>query len=123
MKYELKSEKKLHVEEDWIKTYNYLHATLTRWCSCKESTYLCRRHKRLGFNLWVRKILWRGKWQLTPLFLPGKFQGQRSLGATVHGIAWQVTVHGGHKEMNMTKQLSMYVLRNLNFISQSMESL
>ena len=33
MKYELKSEKKLHVEEDWIKTYNYLHATLTRWCS------------------------------------------------------------------------------------------
>ena len=43
--------------------------------------------------------------------------------ATVHGFAWQVTVHGGHKELNMTKQLSMYVLRNLNFIPQSMESL
>ena len=27
--------------------------------------------KRPGFNPWVRKILWRGKWQLTPVFLPG----------------------------------------------------
>ena len=24
------------------------------------------------FNPWVRKIPWRGKWQLTPVFLPGK---------------------------------------------------
>ena len=28
---------------------------------------------------WVRKILWRRKWQPTPAFLPGKFSGQRSL--------------------------------------------
>ena len=27
----------------------------------------------------VRKIPWRGKWQPTPLYLPGKFHGQRSL--------------------------------------------
>ena len=27
----------------------------------------------------VRKIPWRRKWQLTPVFLPGKFHGQRSL--------------------------------------------
>ena len=32
-----------------------------------------------GFNPWVRKILWRRKWQPTPVFLPGKFHGQRSL--------------------------------------------
>ena len=25
------------------------------------------------------KILWRRKWQSTPVFLPGKFHGQRSL--------------------------------------------
>ena len=31
------------------------------------------------FNLWVRKILWRRKWQPTPVFLPGKSHGQRSL--------------------------------------------
>ena len=35
--------------------------------------------KRCGFNPWVRKILWRRKWQSTPGFLPGKSYGQRSL--------------------------------------------
>ena len=25
-----------------------------------------------GFDPWVRKIPWRGKWQPTPVFLPGK---------------------------------------------------
>ena len=29
----------------------------------------------------VRKIPWSRKWQLTPVFLPGKFHGQRSLTA------------------------------------------
>jgi len=35
--------------------------------------------KRRGFNLWVRKIPWRRKWQPTPVFLPEEFHGQRSL--------------------------------------------
>ena len=34
---------------------------------------------RLLFSPWVRKILWRRKWLPTPLFLPRKFHGQRSL--------------------------------------------
>ena len=34
---------------------------------------------RDGFDPWVRKILWSRKWQPTPVFLPGKFHGQRSL--------------------------------------------
>ena len=40
--------------------------------SGKEPAYRCRRHKRHGFNPWVRKILWRRQWQPTPVFLPGK---------------------------------------------------
>ena len=28
---------------------------------------------------WVRKIPWRREWQPTPVFLPGKPHGQRSL--------------------------------------------
>ena len=32
-----------------------------------------------GFGPWVRKILWKGKWQSTPVFSPGKSHGQRSL--------------------------------------------
>ena len=42
----------------------------------KESACQSRRHR---FNPWVRKIPWRRKWQPTPVFLPGKFHGQRSL--------------------------------------------
>ena len=34
---------------------------------------------RPRFNSWVRKIPWRREWQPTPVFLPGEFQGQRSL--------------------------------------------
>ena len=47
--------------------------------SGKEPTCQCRRHKRLRFDLWVRKIPWRRAWQPTPVFLPGKFHGQRNL--------------------------------------------
>ena len=35
----------------------------------------------LGSILWVGKIPWRRKWQPTPVFLPGKSHGQRSLAA------------------------------------------
>ena len=34
---------------------------------------------RLGFDPWVRKILWRRSWQPTAVFLPGESHGQRSL--------------------------------------------
>ena len=40
--------------------------------------YACQ-CKSLGFDPWVRKIPWRRKWQPTPVFLPGKSHGQRSL--------------------------------------------
>ena len=49
---------------------------------------------RPGFDPWVGKIPWRTKWQPTPVFLPGKSHGWRSLmgycplpPATVHGVA------------------------------------
>jgi len=31
------------------------------------------------FHPWVRKTPWRRAWQPTPVFLPGKSHGQRSL--------------------------------------------
>ena len=34
---------------------------------------------RPGFDPWVRKIPWRRKWQPTPVLLPGKSHGPRSL--------------------------------------------
>ena len=45
------------------------------------------------FDPWVRKIPWRKKWQSTPVFVPGKFHGQRSLAGYT---PW------GHKESDMT---------------------
>ena len=50
----------------------------------------CRRHE---FNSWGRKISQRRKWQPTPVFLPGKSPGQRSLTGY---SPW------GHKKSNMT---------------------
>ena len=47
--------------------------------SGKESSCQCRRPKKPGFHPRVRKIPWTRKWQSTPVFLPGKFCGQRSL--------------------------------------------
>ena len=47
--------------------------------------------QRPRFNPWARKIPWRRKWQLTPVFLLGEFHGQRILGATVHGVATSQT--------------------------------
>ena len=39
----------------------------------------CLQCRRQGFDLWVGKIPWRRKWQPTPVLLPEKFHGWRSL--------------------------------------------
>ena len=55
-----------------------------------------KRHRWPGFNPWVRKIPWRRKWHPTPVLLPGKFRGLRSL---VDYSPW------GHKKSDTTEQL------------------
>ena len=42
---------------------------LPSWLSGKQSACLCKKHKRCGFDPWVRKILWSWEWQPTPVFL------------------------------------------------------
>ena len=49
---------------------------LLRQRSGKESACQCRRHRRRGFDPWAGMILWRKKWQPTPVFLQGKSHGQ-----------------------------------------------
>ena len=56
----------------------------------------------IGFDLWVGKIPWRRKWQLTSELLPGESHEQRSL---VGYSPW------GSKESDMTEQLHVH-LRN-----------
>ena len=82
-------------------SYMYYFCGLPRWLSGKEFTCQC---KRQGFDPWVRKILWRRKWQPTPVFLPGKSHGQRSL---VGYSPW------GHKRVGrdwVTKEQHNYLL-------------
>ena len=56
---------------------SYKELIWLRWLSGKESTNAGDR--RVEFNPWDMKIPWRKKWQPTPVFLPGKFHGQRRL--------------------------------------------
>ena len=58
-----------------------MHALIgfPRWHSDKESACQYRRCKRLRFDPWVGNISCSKKSQPTPVFLPGKFHGQRSL--------------------------------------------
>ena len=68
---------------------------LPRWLSGKGSARQCRRHR---FDPWVGKIPWSRKWLPTPVFLPRKSHGLRSL---VGYSPW------GHKESDMTGHAHM----------------
>jgi len=61
----------------------------------KEPACQCRRHKRCGFNHWIKTIPWRRTWQPTPVLLPGKLNEQRSLAGY---SPW------GQKESEMTER-------------------
>ena len=67
--------------------------------SGKKSACQCRRRKRHRFDPWIGKIPWRKKWQTTPVLLPGKSHGQRSL---VGYSLW------GCKESDTTEQLHFH---------------
>ena len=57
---------------------------------------VCLQYGRPGFNPWIRKILWRRKWQPTPVLLPGKSHGWRSV------VCYSPR---GRKESDMTERL------------------
>ena len=69
---------------------------LPRWHSAKEPACLCKKH---SFDPWVRTIPWSRKWPPTPVFLPGKLHGQRSL------VDYSP---GGLKESNTAEPLSRH---------------
>ena len=75
---------------------------LRRWLSGKESTCLCRRCR---FDTWAGKIPWSRKWRPTPIFLPGKFHGQRRL---ADYCPWGCKESDTHKEADTTGWLSTH---------------
>ena len=81
------------IKKKWHKISKYY---LT---SSKESVLQFRRCKRCGFIPWVGKIPLRRAWQPTPVFLPEKSHGQKSLAGC---SPW------GCKESEMTVLLSVH---------------
>ena len=81
-----------------IAFYGAMHFSLSLWwLNGKESACQC---KRQGFDLQIRKIPWRRKWQPAPVFMPGECNGQRSLA----GYSPQ-----DHKELDMMEQLGICI--------------
>ena len=94
---------------------------LPKWLSGKESACQCRRHRRCEFDTWMGKSHWKREWQHTPVFLPGKFHGERSLA----GYSSE-----GHKELTWLSRHAISDLRLLKsclvivtlYIPQSQQS-
>ena len=86
------------VGRDWATEHAYMHMCTRLWVhththtqkyggfpGCSDDKNTCLQCGRPRFNPWLGKIPWRRKWLPTPVFLPGKFHGQRTL-AGVHGV-------------------------------------
>ena len=92
-----------------IESELYMYMSFPGGASGKEPTCQCIRHKRPGFDPWVRKIPWRRKWQPSPLFLPGKSHGQRSLaGQSPQGRKKRDTIEHTHKQQCVCVCLCSY---------------
>ena len=71
------------------------------------------RDRRGRFHSWVTMIPWRRKWQPTPVFLPWKFHGQRSL------VGWSPC---GLKELGTTERLTTHTLhQNISNVLKILE--
>ena len=64
-----------------------------------DSKASCLQCGRPAFDPWVEKILWWRQWHPTPVLLPGKSQGQRSM------VGYSPL---GRKESDTTEQLHFY---------------
>ena len=90
-----------------ILLFSILFSGLSLWFSGKESTCQCRRY---GFDSCIGKISWRRKWQPTPVVLPGKSHGQRSL------AGYSLWSHKRVGHSLETKQQQSYFQISLNHI-------
>ena len=76
----------------------------------QKAESVCLQCRRPGFDPWIGKIPWRRKWQPTPVLLPGKFHGLRSL---VGYSPW------GRKKSDMTERLHFHFFISVLYNSHS----
>ena len=111
----------LLVVETWLQPRQFVTAVqssfeaakggLPRWLSDKESACQGRRHKRGGFDPQVSKIPWSRKWQPTPVILPGKFHGQRSLADYIQSMESQSVDTTQRLSANLSDAFLHYITR------------
>ena len=77
----------------------YFFALIAEEGGSRVKASACNAGERCTFDPWVRKVPWRRKQQPTPVFLPGKPHGQRSL---VSYSPW------GHSESDRTELLHFH---------------
>ena len=113
-------------------SHSFSEAPTVHFCMCVHSTWGFSVVKnppanggeaRRGFRPWVRKILWRRKWHIAPVFLPGKLDGQRNLVGYIltqwnyvsccigppkmNGSWWRVLTKRGPLEKGITNHFSI----------------
>ena len=86
--------------------HRLIHGKLLPWWLRRLS--ICLQCGRPGFDPWVGEIPWRRKWQSTPVLLPGKSHGQKSLAGC---SLW------GRKESDTTEQLHFTSLYHIFYPS------
>ena len=82
------------------------------WLSGKKSA--CERRRR-GFNPWIGKIPSRRKWQPTPVILPGKSHGQRSLACYSPWGLKELDTPSTHTLLLLDQGFSRHQIRSLEF--------
>ena len=90
-----------HTESDTIEATSRVAQTVKRLSTMRETRV----------RSWVGKILWIRKWQLTPVFLPGKSHGWRS---PVGYTPW------GRKELDMTEPLTSFYIPIMDVSEKAM---
>ena len=78
----------------WLHSFSYIKICqlwlVSQVVLVVEPACQWRRTKRHVFCPWVSKILWRRKWQPTPVFSPGESHGQRNLAGSSLQSCWEL---------------------------------
>ena len=73
------------------------HHTKTHLKKHNKATNISLQRILISFFFYLKTITWRRKWQPTPVFLPGKFHGQRTLaGYSIRGCKESDTTECAH---------------------------
>ena len=113
----------IYIHTHCIYTHKYIPITCIGLDWWLRGQSVCLQCRRPGFDPWVRKIPWRRKWQSTPVLLPGKSHGQRSLvdyrpwdrKESDHDWANSLSLSHAYRVIQMQKQNDECLIKDKDF--------